>query len=67
MNSGQSCHSPTRILVHEDDAPAFHDLLAAEAAKVRVGDPLDPATTMGPLVNRTQFDRVRRYIDIGVG
>ncbi len=66
-NSGQSCHSPTRILVHEDDAPAFHDLLAAEAAKVRVGDPLDPATTMGPLVNRAQFDRVRRYIDIGVG
>ena len=65
-NSGQSCHSPTRILVHEADAERLNDLLAAEAAKIRVGDPLDPATTMGPVVNRAQFDRVRRYIDIGV-
>lgn len=65
-NSGQSCHAPTRILVHESQADALLVLLAEAAGKVRVGDPEDPATSMGPVVNKTQFERVQRYIRIGI-
>lgn len=67
QNSGQSCHAPSRILVHEsqlEDA-VKHTLQAV--GQVRVGDPLDSATTMGPVVNRAQFERVTHYIQVGLG
>ena len=47
-NSGQSCHAPTRVLVHQEQLQDLLPLLRDEANKVRVGDPQDPATTMGP-------------------
>jgi aldehyde dehydrogenase (NAD+) len=66
FNAGQSCHSPTRILVHQSQAGQLHGLLAAEAARLVVGDPRDPATTMGPLVNKAQFERVQGFIARGL-
>jgi aldehyde dehydrogenase (NAD+) len=65
-NTGQSCHSPTRILVHERQLEQVLEILAAEAKKVVVGDPQDPATTMGPVVNKAQFDRIQGYIQKGI-
>ena len=65
-NSGQSCHSPTRILVHEEQVDELTALLKEEAAKVRVGNPRDPGTTLGPVVNKAQFERIQRYIQIGL-
>lgn len=65
-NSGQSCHAPTRILVHRSQQQELLDLLVQEVRQVRVGDPNDAATTMGPLVNKAQFERVERYIEIGI-
>ncbi|CAN7480056.1 aldehyde dehydrogenase family protein [Variovorax sp. LjRoot84] len=65
-NSGQSCHSPTRILVHEQQLEELNALLVEEAGKIRVGDPQDPATTLGPVVNKAQFERIQTYIQIGV-
>jgi aldehyde dehydrogenase (NAD+) len=65
-NTGQSCHAPTRILVQEDQVDEVVRLLKDEVAKVRVGDPQDPAITIGPVVNRAQFDRVQQYIRIGI-
>lgn len=65
-NSGQSCHAPTRILVHESQRDEMVRLLVAEVAKTKVGDPQDPATTMGPVVNKAQFERVQRYIRVGI-
>jgi aldehyde dehydrogenase (NAD+) len=65
-NTGQSCHSPTRILVHESQLDEVVELLVAEAEKVVVGDPLDPATTMGPVVNKAQFERIQGYIGKGI-
>ena len=65
-NSGQSCHAPTRILVHETQLQELLALLREEASKVRVGDPQDASTTMGPVVNKAQFDRVQKYISIGL-
>jgi aldehyde dehydrogenase (NAD+) len=65
-NTGQSCHAPTRILVQEEQAQEVVRLLSEEAAKVRVGDPQDASTTIGPVVNRAQFERVQQYIQIGI-
>lgn len=66
-NSGQSCHSPTRILVHKDQQEELLQLLRQEVeSKVSVGDPQDPKTTMGPVVNKAQFERVQHYIRKGL-
>jgi aldehyde dehydrogenase (NAD+) len=66
VNSGQSCHSPTRLLVHEDQLEEMLGHLKAAVAEVRVGSPLDPSTTMGPVVNRSQFERIQNYIKIAL-
>ncbi len=64
-NSGQSCHSPTRILVHEDKLEELVGYLQKFVAeKMVVGDPTDPNTTHGPVVNRNQFETIQRYIKI---
>jgi len=65
-NSGQSCHAPTRILVQRDQVEPFLDHLRGEVEKIRVGDPLDPATDIGPVINRSQFESIRKYIRIGL-
>ncbi len=65
-NGGQSCHAPSRILVHASQLEEALTHLAAAVAEVKVGDPLDPASTVGPLVNRAQFDRVEGYIRLGM-
>lgn len=65
-NSGQSCHSPTRILVQEDQLEELLGHLKSAVAAQRVGDPSDLATTHGPVVNKAQFDRIQSYIDIAL-
>ncbi|KDR40526.1 aldehyde dehydrogenase family protein [Caballeronia glathei] len=65
-NSGQSCHAPTRILVQASQEEELLALLQEEAKAVRVGNPLDPQVTMGPVVNELQFERVQDYIRIGI-
>ncbi|WP_395309327.1 aldehyde dehydrogenase [Mycobacterium sp. AMU20-3851] len=64
-NSGQICNALTRILVPADRQHEFVDALVAELESITVGDPTDPATQMGPLVNRRQQQRVLDYIQIG--
>jgi aldehyde dehydrogenase (NAD+) len=65
-NSGQSCHAPSRILVHERQLDEFLEMLQAEGRTMRVGDPLDPSSTMGPVVNAAQFERIQMYIQLGI-
>lgn len=65
-NTGQSCHSPTRMLVSETQAEELIALIQREAQSVKVGDPRDAGTTMGPVVNRAQFERVQHFIERGV-
>ena len=64
-NSGQICNALTRVLVPEGRAGEFTDALAAEMESLRVGDPADKATQVGPLVTHRQQDRVRGYIEQG--
>ena len=65
FNSGQVCSAGARILAQETIYDEVVERLAARAATIRLGDPLDAATAMGPLVSETQMKRVLDYIDIG--
>jgi len=64
-NSGQICNALTRVLVPERRHDEYVDALATEMAQLRVGDPGDPGTQLGPLVSQRQQQRVRDYIQIG--
>lgn len=65
MLSGQICVAGTRLFVQRDAKDEFVERLAEHAASITVGDPMDPATTMGPLISREQHDRVTGYLDVG--
>ncbi|MFI0087411.1 aldehyde dehydrogenase [Streptomyces bobili] len=65
MNNGQACVAQTRILLPRSRYDEFADALAAAAGALVVGDPLDPATQVGPLVARRQQQRNLDYIRIG--
>ena len=64
-NSGQVCSSSSRYLLHTDIKDAFLDMLQAKvAAQITVGMPADNPT-LGPIVSKEQYDKVRSYIDQG--
>jgi acyl-CoA reductase-like NAD-dependent aldehyde dehydrogenase len=65
MLSGQVCCAGTRVFVQEDFHDRFADALTRYTSHVKSGDPLDPKTTVGPLVSKEQFDRVKGYLEIG--
>ncbi len=62
--TGQRCTAASRVVVHEKLYPAFLDRFAARARALRVGDGLEPATEMGPLINERQRETVHRYVEI---
>lgn len=64
-NSGQICNALTRVLVPARRSAEFVDALADTIASLRVGDPADPTTDIGPLVSRKQHERVTGYITLG--
>jgi aldehyde dehydrogenase (NAD+) len=66
INAGQGCVAGSRILVQRSILPEMLQRIRAIAEKVVVGDPMNPATTMGPIVSQTQFDRVTGYIKVGL-
>ncbi|AJF64948.1 aldehyde dehydrogenase [Streptomyces vietnamensis] len=65
MNNGQACVAQTRILAPRSRYEEIAEALAAAAGALVVGDPLDPATQVGPLVARRQQQRSLDYIGIG--
>ena len=60
--SGQSCVAGSRLLLQEGIADAFLDRMAEIADRIRIGDPLDAATEMGPLCTEAQIETVEREI-----
>lgn len=64
-NAGQVCSAHSRLLLQEGIAERFLKALQARIATLVPGDPLDPATTLGPLVSQAQFDKVRDYLAVG--
>lgn len=65
FNTGQVCSAGSRILAHASIYDEVVERLAARANTMRIGDPLEASTSMGPLVSATQMKRVLDYIDIG--
>ena len=65
-NSGQSCVSPTRMLVHRSQLADATEIAANVARVIRVGSPSDESVTLGPVANRRQFDAVNAYIADGI-
>ncbi len=64
-SAGQSCGSTSRLLVHESIRPRVVEAVATRMAALRIGDPLDPATQMGPLVSAPQREKTERYVAEG--
>ena len=61
-NAGQVCVSPTRFIVQQDVFNRFRDGFVERAQAIRVGDGLDPATTMGPMANPRRPDAIEAMI-----
>jgi aldehyde dehydrogenase (NAD+) len=66
MNNGQACVAGTRLLVPRSRLDEAIEKVKAAVATMRVGDPRDPSTAVGPLVNRAQYDRVQHFIRRGI-
>lgn len=65
-NTGQSCQAPTRMLIHSSQRDEVLAIAKKTVEAVVVGDPLESATEMGPLVSKAQFDKVQGLIERGV-
>ncbi len=61
IGAGQTCVCANRHLVQETIYDAFVEKLAAKAERLRIGDPFDPATQLGPVISSKQRDRVLGY------
>jgi glyceraldehyde-3-phosphate dehydrogenase (NADP+) len=64
--AGQVCISVQRMFIHEEVWDTFLDRFVAGAAALKVGDPLDPTTDLGPMVDATAAARTQRWVDEAV-
>jgi acyl-CoA reductase-like NAD-dependent aldehyde dehydrogenase len=62
VNAGQACIALSRMLVPADRLAEAEELARRSVARIVVGDPLDPSTTMGPVVSAAQRDRIRGFV-----
>lgn len=62
-NAGQKCNAPTRLIVPEEARARATEIAVAAANEYVIGDPLDEATTMGPLASAAQRDKVLGYVE----
>jgi betaine-aldehyde dehydrogenase len=63
--TGQSCGSTSRLFVHDDVREPFLDALVARLSELRIGDPMDETTEVGPLAFRAHYDRVVSMVESG--
>ncbi|MDF5752242.1 aldehyde dehydrogenase [Spongiactinospora sp. TRM90649] len=66
FNQGEMCTAPSRLLVHRSIAERVTEAVVERARALRVGDPLDPATEMGPLAGESHLGRVLGHIEWGI-
>ena len=64
-SSGQVCSNGTRVFVHRSIKAAFLERLLSRVNAMRVGDPMDPATQVGPLVSEQHMHKEHSYIERG--
>lgn len=63
-NQGQACIAGSRLIIHESVADQFLERFVVLARSIRLGDPLDPDTEMGPLTSKTHHERVLSFIEV---
>lgn len=63
--TGQSCGSTSRLFVHDDVRGPFVEALVARLSELRIGDPMDEGTEVGPLAFRAHHERVLSYVESG--
>ncbi|RJF96580.1 5-carboxymethyl-2-hydroxymuconate semialdehyde dehydrogenase [Noviherbaspirillum cavernae] len=64
-NNGERCTAGSRILIQESIYDRFVADFAARASRLKVGDPLDPDTIIGPMISRDHWEKVTSYIELG--
>ncbi len=64
-SAGEVCSNGTRVFVHAKAKAAFLDKLVARTRRIKVGNPLDPATQVGALISEAHMEKVLGYIDAG--
>lgn len=62
--TGQTCMAGSRLIVHSDVHDELVRLVSARAAEIKLGDPTDPATEMGPVANTPQFEKVLGFLEV---
>ncbi|HDD52787.1 MAG TPA: aldehyde dehydrogenase family protein, partial [Thermosulfidibacter takaii] len=65
LNSGQVCAAGSRLFVHEKIYDTFMERFLEGAKNIKLGDPLDKETQLGPLVSAEQLEKVETYVQIG--
>jgi len=63
--TGQRCTATSRLIVHRDVKQTLTEMLVARVEKIKIGDGLDEAVEMGPLINAPAREKVHRYVQIG--
>lgn len=63
--NGERCTSSSRLLVERSIYDEFTAKLAGRVARLKVGDPLDPATEIGPLIHEEHWNKVQHYVEMG--
>ncbi|NWN82958.1 MAG: aldehyde dehydrogenase [Halomonas sp.] len=66
FNQGEVCSANSRILVQRDIKDAFIERFVAAASQLKVGDPLDPTTDVGSLIDTDHASKVRGYMSLGI-
>jgi len=66
INSGQSCISPTRVLVHNEQKSEAVSIVKNIAENQEVGDPMEEGGHIGPVVNKTQYDKIQSLIQSAI-
>lgn len=66
LNSGQTCTALSRLLVPKSRLAEVEELLVAHLADYPVGDPADPKTKIGPVASKSQYETVKRYVELGI-
>jgi acyl-CoA reductase-like NAD-dependent aldehyde dehydrogenase len=66
FNAGQMCAARSRIIVHEDIHQEFVGMMADRARRLRLGNPMDRATHMGPMISRDQVETVEGFVQSGL-
>ncbi|MFC4556791.1 aldehyde dehydrogenase family protein [Virgibacillus kekensis] len=63
--SGQRCTACSRVIVHEDVKETLQERLLAEMEKLTIGDGLDESIKVGPIINESGLEKIKKYIEIG--